>query len=80
MKNADKNEDNLPNFTTHEKQKEKMSPSELVIFEPRIQPQNVVKSLDDEYYEIRNQKAKRVFLNNCNKFALNKVKKNMFSA
>jgi len=70
----------LPNFTIHEKQKEKMSPSELIIFEPRIQPQNVVKNLDDEFYEMRNQKAKRVFLNSCNKFALNKIKKNMFSA
>jgi hypothetical protein len=40
----------------------------------------VVKNLDDEFYEMRNQKSKRVFLNSCNKFALNKIKKNMFSA
>ena len=57
-----------------------MSPSELVIFEPRIQPQNVLKNLNDEFYEMRYQKSKRVFLNSCNKFALNKIKKNMFSA
>jgi len=39
-----------------------------------------LKNLDDEFYEMRYQKAKKVFLNSCNKFALNKIKKNMFSA
>ena len=34
--------------------RDKMSPSELVILEPWFSPQNIVKSLDDEFYELQN--------------------------
>ena len=53
----------------------KLRPSQAVVAEPKIAPQNVIKSLDEEHKDYKHERPLEVYLSYCNRFASHNLRK-----